>query len=125
MGVILRMILMVVLLASCTQTISQQHAVAIQGHVYITDKEQYGREDVWRPSLKGDCEDYALWMRERLGGQLLYVKTESGDYHIVLDVDGVIVDNLSRDVYPRENMNHKLIFALTDQHVQLFLKRRN
>lgn len=106
------------------KTIEQQHAAAMRHHVYIADMEQYGVEDYWIPSLTGDCEDYALWMRERVGGELMYVLTEQGQSHIVLDVDGKIVDSLSKRVYPRSKMKHKLIFEMTDKHVEQFLKAR-
>lgn len=80
--------------------------------------------DTWSPTLRGDCEDYALAMLERVGGQLLYVRTEQGQAHIVLDVDGKIIDILSSKVYPRSEMKHKLIFEMTDEHVEQFLKAR-
>lgn len=111
------------LLVGCsTVNLQQRHSEALSRHVYIADQEQYGREDVWRSSLRGDCEDYALWMRERVGGQLLYVRTQDGRAHIVLDVDGLVVDNLSSNVYPVEEMKHKLIFALTEKHVEQFMR---
>jgi len=93
--------------------------IAQRWHRYVPDK-----GDVWSPTLRGDCEDYALAMRERVGGQLLYVRTERGQAHIVLDVDGKIVDNLSKKVYPRSEMKHKLIFEMTETHVEQFLKLR-
>lgn len=106
------------------KTIEQQHAAAMRQHVYVSDMDQYGVEDYWISSLRGDCEDYALWMQERVGGQLLYVITESKDAHVVLDVNGQIVDSLSTQVYPRSLMRHKLVFEMTDEHVQQFLKAR-
>jgi len=114
------------LIVSCAPpaTVEQQHAAAMRHHVYVSDMEQYGVDDYWTPSLTGDCEDYALWMQERVGGRLLYVRIESKDAHIVLDVGGKMVDNLSRKVYPRSEMKHKLIFEMTDEHVQQFLKAR-
>lgn len=120
-----RLLLILITLTACSPpTIEQQHAAAMRRHIYISDMDQYGLDDVWVPSIKGDCEDYALWMRERVGGRLLYVRTEQGQAHIVLNVDGKIIDNLSRDVYPRSEMKHKLIFEMTDEHVQQFLKAR-
>lgn len=108
-------------LCSCsTLTIEQHQIIAQRWHRYVPDK-----GDVWSPTLRGDCEDYALAMRERVGGQLLYVRTEQGQPHIVLDVNGKIIDNLSRKVYPRSEMKHKLIFEMTDEHVEQFLKARD
>lgn len=122
---IIKAVALVVALSACPLCeVEQLHAAAMRQHVYITDQEQYGREDVWRPSLKGDCEDYALWMREMVGGQLLYVRTKDGLAHIVLDVDGLIVDSLSSTIYLRENMKHRFIFALSENHVRQFLEKR-
>ena len=39
---------------------------------YVSDEEQFGKKDYWLPpeefekSLKGDCEDYALWTWRQL-----------------------------------------------------------
>ncbi len=130
----LRIILCVFLSACSPPTLEQQHAAAMRRHIYMSDQEQYGREDVWTPSLKGDCEDYALWMRERVGGQLLYVRTQQGEPHMVLIVGGVydkkknpiagkVIDNLSKHVYPVSEMKHKFVYTLTDWHVENYLKR--
>ena len=116
----IKSLLICLTLCSCsTLTIEQQQMIAQRWHRYVPDK-----GDVWTPTLRGDCEDYALAMRERVGGQLLYVRTEQGQAHIVLDVDGKIIDNLSRKVYPRSEMKHKLIFEMTETHVEQFLKAR-
>lgn len=120
----MRLILATAIMLCSACTVEHQHVSAMRRHIYISDQEQYGREDVWTPSLKGDCEDYALWMRERVGGRLLYVRTEQGQAHIVLDVDGKIIDNLSQKVYQRSEMKHKIVFEMTDEHVQQFLKAR-
>lgn len=115
----MRSVLFVWLLCACSPaTIEQQHSIALSRHTYITDQKQYGKKDVWTPSLKGDCEDYALWMRERVGGNILLVVTEDGQYHAVLDVDGKIVDNLSSHVYPKSLMRHKIIVELNDEQLQ-------
>lgn len=121
----MRLLTLIIFITACSPaTLEQQHAAAMRHHVYITDQEQYGVEEYWTPSLTGDCEDYALWMRERVGGNLLYVSTEQGQAHIVLDVGGKIIDSLSRKVYPRSEMKHKLILEMTDKHVDQFLKAR-
>lgn len=102
------------------QDVAQQH------HKYISDQDQYGVEDVWTPSLKGDCEDYALWVKKIIGGKLLYVKTRKGEYHVVLEVNGLIVDNLYSNIYPRQAMPHEHIFNIpdTENGLQSFLKGR-
>lgn len=108
---------------STTDALQQKHSAAMKAHVYITDLDQYGVKDKWVPSLEGDCEDYALWMRKKVGGKLLYVKTTAGELHIVLDVDGIIIDNTSAKVYPREKMAHKLVFVMDDRQVASYLTK--
>ena len=97
------------LLLSCSTDMEALQHKAQRQHVYITDMEQYGVEDLWVASLRGDCEDYALWVRERVGGDLLMVRTQEGEMHMVLRVDGYIFDNLSNHLYKFEDMPHKYI----------------
>jgi len=114
---------MAFLTASClTLPVDQRHAIAMKNHLYASDQMQYGMEEVWTPSLVGDCEDYALWMRERVGGNIILVRTKEGVAHVVLDVDGKIVDNLSFKVYPRSKMTHKVISELSYKQVNQMLK---
>lgn len=131
----IRILPLLILLSACSPpTLEQQHAAAMRQHVYITDMEQYGVEDVWSPTLRGDCEDYALWMRERVGGDLMYVRTPEGEPHMVLivggvydkkknPIDGKIIDNLSKHVYQVSEMKHKFVYALTDKHIGTYLRR--
>lgn len=127
------LILLIILSACSPPTVEQQHTAAISRHIYISDMDQYGVEDVWIPSLKGDCEDYALWMRERVGGELMYVRTQQGEPHMVLIINGIfddkknpisgkIVDSLSQYVYPVSEMKHKFVYTLSDKHVESYLK---
>lgn len=123
----IRIIPLIICISACSSaTIEQQHAAAMRRHVNISDMEQYGREDAWKASLTGDCEDYALWMRERVGGELMYVRTQEGELHIVLNVNGKIVDNLSPTVYRRAEMKHKHIMDIPDTEtgLQSFLRNR-
>jgi predicted transglutaminase-like cysteine proteinase len=108
---ILTLPLLTIILASCgpVDKIQMEHSAALRKHVYITDIDQYGVIDKWVPSLYGDCEDYALYMMRKLGGQILIVRVSPKELHAVLDVDGRIVDNLRKDVYPIEKMTYKLI----------------
>lgn len=90
--------------------VQAHHTEALSNHVYVTDEKNYGVKDKWVPSLKGDCEDYALYMKNELGaGELLIVRTVDGELHAVLDVDGYVVDNMNRNVYKLEDMEHKFI----------------
>lgn len=113
-----------VLICSCSPpTVQQQHSAALRKHQYITDQEQYGIPNKWVASLKGDCEDYALVMKAKVGGQMLYVRAYTGEAHIVLDVDGMIVDNMSPTVYPRSEMKHKYIYTIKDSEISHWLAK--
>jgi len=112
------------LLSGCALSLQQEHYKAYKQHQYVSDQQQYGKLDVWSADLKGDCEDYALYMRERVGGNLLHVRTQKGEVHMVLDVNGQIVDNLFKTVYPRSKMTHKFVYQLTDTHIAQFMKSR-
>lgn len=104
-------------------TLQQQHTWALKRHQYITDQEQYGIPNKWVASLKGDCEDYALVMKNKVGGKMLYVRTVGGEAHIVLDVNGYIVDNLSPVIYPRQKMQHKFIYTVTEKEIERWLSK--
>jgi predicted transglutaminase-like cysteine proteinase len=63
--------------------------------------EQYGVNDKWVMSLKGDCEDFSLFSYFYLVGkgyspQFWIVRTEKGELHTVLIVDGYEFDNRRR-----------------------------
>jgi len=89
------------------------HTVSLSHHVYITDMDQYGVEDKWVTSLIGDCEDYALYIQRVLGkGEKLVVKTIEGEAHMVLLVDGYVIDNTSKSVYLYQDMKHFFVMNL-------------
>lgn len=114
----------IIFLSACSPpTLQQEHSWALKKHQYITDQDQYGIPNKWVASLKGDCEDYALVMKNKVGGQLLYVRTPEGEAHIVLDVDGQIVDNTSAKVYPREEMKHKYVYTVKESEIELWLAK--
>jgi len=128
-------LLTALLLSGCASNLQLEHYKAHKQHQYVSDEQQYGKVDAWKPSLKGDCEDYALYMRERVGGALLDVTTVTGEKHMVLIVNGVfddkkkpvsglIVDNQSKTVYPVSQMTHKFVYQLTDTHIKQFMKAR-
>ena len=79
----------------------------------MTDKEIYGREEVWAyPKDVGDCEDYALEKRRLLAAKgfsladllITVVRKPDGEGHAVLTVrtaqGDFILDNLDRQVKP-------------------------
>lgn len=104
-------------------TLQQEHSWALKRHHYITDQEQYGIANKWVESLKGDCEDYALFMKKKVGGKMLYVRAYTGEAHIVLDVNGQIVDNMSKTVYPRSEMRHKYIYTIEEKEIERWLAK--
>lgn len=83
--------------------LQQVFSEAIKRHEYVTDQKQYGKHEHWEPGLMGDCEDFALWCRERLElvgveSDLIYCRTEDNIGHLVLSVDGWILDNRCSEV---------------------------
>lgn len=80
-------------------------------HTYVGDRDQYQKDDYWRADLRGDCEDFALWVRAQLTAagiksQLVYALTETGGAHIVVSVEGWILDNRHAWVMPRESLSY-------------------
>ena len=68
----------------------------------------------WRPSLKGDCDSYATYVylamrHEGIPARLVYAKSSKGEYHLVNEVDGWIIDNVTPWVYPKQSLNYKWI----------------
>ncbi|MCB5201567.1 transglutaminase-like cysteine peptidase [Neorhizobium sp. T786] len=79
----------------------------------MTDKEIYGREEVWAyPKDAGDCEDYALVKRRELAAKgfsladllITVVRKPDGEGHAVLTVrteqGDFVLDNLHNEVKP-------------------------
>lgn len=95
------------------------HNYALSKHTYVSDVEQYGVEDKWVASLKGDCEDYALYLRNWIGGNLTIVRTKGGVSHMVLIVDGWVIDNLSSTIYKVEDMEHRFIARIPDTNAAM------
>lgn len=83
---------------------------AHEGHTYVTDLDKHGVLEDWRPELEGDCDSFALWCRDRIKGlgveaDLIFCRTETGGGHLVLHIDGWIIDNrhgwvMSKDDLP-------------------------
>ncbi|MBP2559672.1 putative transglutaminase-like cysteine proteinase [Neorhizobium galegae] len=82
-------------------------------YIAKTDKEVYGREEVWSyPTNFADCEDFALEKRKELAAQgfalsdllMTVVRKPDGEGHAVLTLrtsDGdFILDNLDNEVKP-------------------------
>lgn len=94
-----------------TATLQSVLDEALRGHEYVSDREQYQRSEYWVEGLHGDCEDFALWCRRRLreygiAAQLVHCITERGEHHLVCEVQGNILDNRSRWVKPRDQVDY-------------------
>jgi len=82
---------------------------AHRDHVYVSDMQKHGVPEFWEISLQGDCEAYALWIRERLKKEniesdLVLCLTENGEGHLVIHVDGWILDNRSKWVRRQDRL---------------------
>lgn len=119
----LMLFLLVTVACGPVDKLQAEHSAALRKHTYISDIDQYGIQNKWVASLKGDCEDYALVMKNKLGGKLLYVRTTGGVAHIVLDVDGRIVDNMSARVYSRSEMKHKYVYTVKENEIERWLAK--
>lgn len=87
---------------------------AFSQHTYITDFAKYGVQDDWRPELEGDCESFALWLRNRLAelgieSDLMIARTEEKRLHTVVSVGGWILDNRYRWVMNKDELDYEWI----------------
>lgn len=76
-------------------------------HRYVPDREEF-----WQDSLEGDCEDYAIHVhlelaRRGIPSHLVLARAETGEVHIVVSVDGWILDNRHFWVRPREELPYE------------------
>lgn len=113
-------------------TVKQQDLQAISDYVnwrfnYTSDTEQRGVPEHWvgvseladlanveRDEFKDDCDGYALACRYQcreigIPSRLVYCKTKTGGGHLVLEVDGYILDNRSKWVTPRDAVDYSWI----------------
>jgi len=95
------------LVAKLEKVLSQAHA----GHMYTTDWVTHGVAEYWSADLVGDCEDFALWCRDKLLEQgiesdLIFCKTMEMGYHLVLSVQGWILDNRSQWIRRRDDVDY-------------------
>lgn len=94
-------------------TVRQINRAVNARYIAKTDKEVYGREEIWSyPTNFADCEDYALEKRKELAAQgfalsdllMTVVRKPDGEGHAVLTLrtsDGdFILDNLDNEVKP-------------------------
>lgn len=95
-------------------------------HTYVSDQDQYGVGDKWVMSLVGDCEDFALFSYFYLIGkgydpQFWLVRTESGEMHAALTVDGYVFDNFGLSVF--SSSNYKFIVEVKKDSLIRVIKK--
>lgn len=74
---------------------------------YVSDKENYGFKEHWTElpeSFKGDCEDYALTLYNRFGGDLYYCKFKGAGHCILKLPCGRWIDNIQRRRVSRSHL---------------------
>ena len=89
---------------------------------YVPDEERFGEADYWMTisdldadgKLRGDCDDHALLCRHELRAKyipnrLLFCQCENGEYHLVCEVDGWILDNRFERVISRDDLQYRWI----------------
>lgn len=102
------------------------HKEVYSRFTYTPDIKQWGEVERWltkreaeaailsEGTIKGDCDDFALVCRhlcrkQDIPSRLVVCKTEENEYHIVLEVDGWILDNRHRKVKARDDLPYEWI----------------
>lgn len=102
-------------------TVDQIHKLVFSNFTYKTDKKQYGELEYWvqpddsytgHETIVGDCEDFALACRKLCddncyASRLVFCKTELDEGHLVLEVDGFILDNRMTKVVTNTYLKRK------------------
>jgi predicted transglutaminase-like cysteine proteinase len=117
---------------SAALTVKKRDLQQIQDYVqwrfdYTSDIEQRGVPEHWvdaselesldsagRGTFKDDCDGHALACRYQcrklqIPNRLVFCQTETGEYHLVLEVEGWILDNRRRWVIDRGHCEYKWI----------------
>jgi len=118
------------ILTACTpvNTVEYIHAELLARHTYVTDQDQYGVNDKWVMSLRGDCEDFALFSYFYLVGkgyqpQFWLVRTETDELHAVLVVDGYEFDN-RRKLRLLKNSDYKYIVEVKGDALRRAIRKK-
>lgn len=99
------------------------HAFAVQHFHYVADILVYGEDEHWiapdeiREQLArlgravGDCDDFAslavmLARQQGMPARFVLCLTETGESHLVCEVDGWILDNRQPDVMRRDDLDY-------------------
>ena len=112
---------------------------AVNGrYIAKTDKQAYGREEVWSyPTNFADCEDFALEKRRELAARgfalsdllMTVVRKPDGEGHVVLavrsDQGDFILDNLSDKVKPWRETGYKYLKRQASYHTGRWVSLRS
>ena len=99
--------------AGGSSTLQDVHDWARSKHEYILDVDHYGNADLWVPNLRGDCEDFALVVRDRLRAMgveahLAWVIDETNAHHMVaVTPSGWVLDNRKDWVVRRDDLQYR------------------
>ena len=83
--------------------------------------------DLWHVPPKkgrvfGDCEDYALALKEMVGGRIWAGITKSGLGHVMLCLDGFCADTLKRDVEEFDYKRYSWLMMMNEPMIKQKLK---
>lgn len=105
-------------MSNLKQQLREIHRNVLDVFEYTTDKEQYGLLEKWSippeyydgMTFNGDCDDFAMMCRKlcREAGientRLVVCLTETNEGHLVLEVEGYILDNRSRRLETKDSL---------------------
>lgn len=94
---------------------------------YCADIAAFGKVEYWLGSdeikeqlshhgcLIGDCDDFAslcimLLRSQQIPARFVFCRTETGEGHLVAEVDGWILDNREQEVARRDDLNYEWLF---------------
>lgn len=104
--------------------LSKIHGDIKERFFYLSDEAKYGKYNYWAsPSesidtngdISGDCEDFAIVAQQRCkeagitNSRLVLCRTKYGGVHVVLEVEGFILDNRRDSVVAREYLDYKWV----------------
>lgn len=105
-------------MSNLKEQLSDIHGKVFESFRYTTDKKQYGQNEKWSipPEFsegmifRGDCDDFAMMCRSlcREAGlensRLVVCYTETGEGHLVCEVEGYILDNRYRGLETKDSL---------------------
>ena len=107
------------------QVAHQLHVQCIDQFQYVGDADQFHKPEHWqvpdelkaqleKGTLYGDCDDFAslavmLGREKNLPMRFVFCQTENGEFHLVAECDGWIIDNREQDAIQRDLLPYKWI----------------